>query len=145
MSESAGKRREIYVENPMGESKTCQIHGPSHSSDQCKFLRYFGSKYGKSIPTKYHGRYHVPINKVNSKQENNAIVNSAADEILLHENQKVSAAKESPEILSLIFMRTKVIILKILVLKILNEMFNGVSMRLNENLKIHIIIKIRII
>ena len=32
-------------------------------------------------------------------QENNSIVNNVVDEILLHETQKVSAAKEAPECL----------------------------------------------
>ena len=39
----------------------------------------FGSKYVKSRPTKYHGKYPVPRNKINRQQENNYIVNSAVD------------------------------------------------------------------
>ena len=35
----------------------------------------------------------------NRQQENNAIVNNTVDEILLTENQKVSAAREAPEFL----------------------------------------------
>ena len=34
---------------------------------------------------------------ININQDNNAIVNSEVDEILLHENQKVSAEKEAHE------------------------------------------------
>ena len=37
--------------------------------------------------------YPVPRNKLNRQQENNDIVNSAVDEILLHETKKVSAEK----------------------------------------------------
>ena len=48
MSDSAGKSRNIYLDHPMGESKICLIHGPGHSSDECKVLGAFGSKYVKS-------------------------------------------------------------------------------------------------
>ena len=39
----------------------------------------------------------MKINKFNRQQDNNAIVNSAVDEILSHENKKVSAQKGSHE------------------------------------------------
>ena len=51
---------------------------------------YLGSKYVKIIHTKDHGNNILPGNKFNRQQENNGIVNSEVDEILLHENQKVS-------------------------------------------------------
>ena len=39
MSESTGKRRKMYVYHPKDGSKlTCLIHGPGHSSDECKVL-----------------------------------------------------------------------------------------------------------
>ena len=38
----------------------------------------------------------VPRKKFNRQQENNAIINNAVDEILLHETQRVIAAKEAP-------------------------------------------------
>ena len=37
----------------------------------------------------------IPYKKIIRKQENNAIVNRAVDEIMPHENEKVSAAKEA--------------------------------------------------
>ena len=39
----------------------------------------------------------MPRNEFNRQKEDNAIVNSTADGILLYENEKVSAVKESPE------------------------------------------------
>ena len=53
MSERVGKRRKRYVDYLTGKSKTCLIHGPSHSSYECKVLRDFGSKYVKIIHTTY--------------------------------------------------------------------------------------------
>ena len=97
MSESAGKIIQRYVENSNGDSRTCFTNGPIHSSDECKVLGDFGYKYVKIIPTKDHGHDLVPRNKFNKHQENNTIRISAVDEILLNENQKVSAAKESAE------------------------------------------------
>ena len=47
--------------------------------------------------TKYHGHNPLTRNKCNRQQDNNYIVNIAVDEILLHENQKVSAEREAPE------------------------------------------------
>ena len=96
MSEITGKRRKIHVDHTEGKSKNSLIHGPQNSSDECKVLGYFGSKYVKSIPTKDRGHNPVPGNKFNRQKDNNAIVNSAVDEILLNENKKVSAEKEAP-------------------------------------------------
>ena len=53
------------------------------------------SDYVKSIPNKDRGHDPVPRNKSNKQQENNAIVNIAVDERLLHENKKLSAEKEA--------------------------------------------------
>ena len=75
----------------------CLIHGPDHSSDECKVLGDFGYKYAKSGPTKDHGHNPVPGKKFNIQQDNSAIVNSTVDEILLHENQKVIAEKGAHE------------------------------------------------
>ena len=53
MSKSAGKRRKRYVDRMRGQSQlTCIIHGPVHSSDECKVLGEFGSKYAKFSHTK---------------------------------------------------------------------------------------------
>ena len=97
MSENAGKRRNIYVDYLAGRYRNCLIHGHMHSSDECEVLGDFGSKYVKIIPTKDLRNDPVPRNKCNRKKENNDFVNSAVDEILLHENEKVSAAREAHE------------------------------------------------
>ena len=94
MSESAGKHINIYLNYPKGKSKhICIINVPRHSSDECKVLGNFGSKYIKSRPTKDHGQTPVPGKKFNRQNNNNGILNSAVDEIILHENNKVSTAK----------------------------------------------------
>ena len=52
-SESASKHRKIYVDYPKGKFKpTCLINGPGNSSDECKVLGYYGSKYVKSRANK---------------------------------------------------------------------------------------------
>ena len=92
MIESSVKHRKRYVEYQKGKFKpTGLISGPGHSSDECKILVDFGSKYDKSRPAK--DRRHNPANrnKFNSQQKINAINNCAVDEVLLHENQKLSA------------------------------------------------------
>ena len=49
MSKRAGKRKQGYVDHLRYRLKlTCIIHGPGNSSDECKVLNYFGSKYTKS-------------------------------------------------------------------------------------------------
>ena len=79
----------------MGESKICIIHGPRHYSDECKVLGDFGAKYSKGKPTKDRRNNLVPRNKFKGQQENNAIVNIAVDESLLHETKKVSDMREA--------------------------------------------------
>ena len=97
MSESAGKHRKRYLYHPKGKSKTCHTHIPGHSSYKCKVLGYFGSRYVKIIPTRDRRHNFVPRKRFNKQQDNNVIVNNAVDEILLHENQEVSYAKEAHE------------------------------------------------
>ena len=54
MSESTDKSRKIYADHKNYISKpTCLIHGPGHSSDECKVLVYVGSKYAEAVPAKY--------------------------------------------------------------------------------------------
>ena len=56
MSESASKRRKIYVDHPKDISKPkCLMHGPGHSSDKCRVFGDFCSKYDIIRPTKYLG------------------------------------------------------------------------------------------
>ena len=91
MSESAGKRRKRYVDDTKDRYKlTCLIHIPGNSSNECKVLGCFGSKYSKSM-TKDSMQNPTKTNKFNRKQEKHGIVQNAVDEIILQENNKLSA------------------------------------------------------
>ena len=93
--------------------KNCLIHGPGNLSDEYKVLGDFGSKYYKISPTKYRGNVPATITQFNRQQENNLIVNHAVDEILLQENDKVSAEAEAKKTLNTSSMIMIYIILKI--------------------------------
>ena len=96
--ESAGKRIKRHVDIPTGKSKTCLIHIPGYSSEECKVLGDFGTKYANSRPTKDRSNSPVPRMGITRQQENNTIVNNSVDEILL--TKKLSATNhESPEFL----------------------------------------------
>ena len=73
---SAEKRRKRYVDNPKSTSKIYMIHGSGHSSDECKALGEFGTKYTAAQPTKYRGRNPIPIKRFHKKQENHNIINN---------------------------------------------------------------------
>ena len=73
--------------------KTCLIHGPRYSSDECNVLGDFDAKYAKRKPTKDNGNHPIPRKKINRQMENTAIINNVADEILLNAAQKLSAAR----------------------------------------------------
>ena len=89
MRDISGKYRNIYVDYPKGNPKTCLIHVPGNSSDECKVMGDFGYNYVKMRPTKDHGHDTIPLMFLNRQQYNNAIIKSEADEILLHENRMV--------------------------------------------------------
>ena len=72
----------IYVDILTGKSKNCLVHGPGHSLEEFKVLGEFGTKYANIRPTKDRGSIPIPRETINRKQENNAIVNNAVDEIL---------------------------------------------------------------
>ena len=86
MSESAGNRRKGCVDHPLGKSKTCLIHIPVHSYDECEVLVDVAAKFVVGKPTKDRRIHTVPINKSNSNQEKFHF-NSMVDEILLHETK----------------------------------------------------------
>ena len=47
------KRKKGYIDHPRDRSKlTCLINGLINSSDECKVLKYFGTKYAKGRPFK---------------------------------------------------------------------------------------------
>ena len=49
--ESTGEIIKRHVDSPVGKSKKCLIHSPGHSSEECKVLGDFGTKYTTSRPT----------------------------------------------------------------------------------------------
>ena len=84
MSESAVKRRKRYVDHLRDRSiLTCRIHVHGHSSDECKVLGDFGSKYSKISPTKDCRQEPATKKKSGRQQDNNSIVQHAVDEIIL--------------------------------------------------------------
>ena len=95
-SDSADKRRKRYVDHLKNISKlTCIIHGPRHSSDECKVLGDFGYKNAKRSPTKDNKNYSTNRKNFNRHQYKNYIVNHGVYERLPKENNKVSAEEES--------------------------------------------------
>ena len=66
------------------------IHSVGNSSDECKVLVKFGTKYASDQPNKYHGNHPIPRKIFRKNQENHAIINNVLDDILLNEPEKVS-------------------------------------------------------
>ena len=88
MSESAGKCRKRYVDNPKDGSRlTCLIHGPVYSPDECKVLVDFGYKCSKRIPIKYHVKELANKKRLRRQKENNAVVQNADDYMILQDNK----------------------------------------------------------
>ena len=100
MGERTGKRRKQYVDRSKRKLKTYSIHGPGHSSDECKVLGDFGAMYANSKPTKDCGNHPIPREKSNIQPENSVVDNDGVNGILLNETQQVSAAREAPDILN---------------------------------------------
>ena len=67
------------------------MHGPVHSSDECKVLGYFNYKYSRSRPTKDRVKVPTKMKKFNINQENNYMFQHAVGEIILQKNNKLSA------------------------------------------------------
>ena len=86
--EISGKRRKIHVDSPTGKSKNCLIHGPGHSSGECKALGDFGTKYTNIRLNKDRGIIPVPRKAFKRQQENNAIDNNAVYAIILTQKRK---------------------------------------------------------
>ena len=76
---------------------SCLIHGPGNSSDECKVLGEFGSKYYKIRPNK--DRRHEPAtkNKFNRHKQNNAIVHHKVGGVILQDKKKLMAEDEAHE------------------------------------------------
>ena len=94
---SSIKRRKQYVDRLKSASKTCMIHGPGHSSDECNFLGEFVTKYAAAHYAKYHGSNPIPRNIFQKKQDDHTIINNVVDELRMVESKKVSAVNhEAP-------------------------------------------------
>ena len=53
MVNRSGNLNQRYVDHSIDKSKlTCLIHGNFHSSEQCKFINDFGTKYAAGSPFK---------------------------------------------------------------------------------------------
>ena len=97
-NKSSVKLRKRYVDHLKYRPKlTCLIHGPGHSSYECKFLGDFGYKYSKSRPTKYCRQDPAKMKKCKRQKENNSISQHAVDQIILKEKSKFSAEDEAQE------------------------------------------------
>ena len=86
MSKSAKKHIKSYVDH-LEDRLTLNflIHVPGHSSDECKVLGGFGSKYSKIRLTKDHGQEPATNKKFNINPEKNAIVHHSVHQIILQD------------------------------------------------------------
>ena len=65
MNERDDKHRKRYADHLKDRSKlVCPINGARNSSDECKVLGDFGSKYYKSRPTKDRGQETAKMKKL---------------------------------------------------------------------------------
>ena len=78
--EIAGKRNKRYVDRLKSASKHCMIHELGYSSDKCKFLGEFGTKYVVARHTKDRGSNPIPKRGFQKKQENHIIIDNMVDE-----------------------------------------------------------------
>ena len=65
------------------------IHGTVNSSDGCKVLGRFGTKYAAAQPTKNRGRYPIPRKRFHKEQENYTIINNLVYELRMIESKKI--------------------------------------------------------
>ena len=96
MSNKADKSRKRYLDHTEDILKlTCHIHGPGHSSYECKVLVESGTEYAKGRPTKDHRQEPATKKKIGIQQEKNAIIQHAVDDIISQENKKLSVKDET--------------------------------------------------
>ena len=136
------KSTAFFIDYQTGKSKTCLINFPRHSSDECKALGNFGSKYAETIPTKDCGHDPITRKKFNNQQENDYIVKIAVDEILVNENEKGIATKEAHENVESYFDDNKLYQIDNMSLEDIKKKLSDVSVSFNANLKIHMGLKI---
>ena len=73
------------------------MHGPGYSSDKCKVLGDFDTKYAKVSPSKYHRQEPATNMNFGRNQENNDTVQHEVDEIILQDNKNLSVKDETHE------------------------------------------------
>ena len=105
----------------------------------------FGCKYYKIRPNEDRGNDPPTRKKFNRYQEKNAIINHALDEILLQENNKVSAEAKAHEVLNLRLTGMIYTRLKIWVLTTRKKRHNDASVSLKANPRIHMRLKSRML
>ena len=108
-------------------------------------MGYFGSKYAKIRHTNNRGQNPENRNKYTRQQYNNAIVNSAVDEIILQEDNKVSAGTEAQEIIESEFDENNLYRIDNMSLKEKRKNLNYISVRFNTKSKMYIILKARMV
>ena len=87
-SKSDSKCRKRYIDHPKDISKlNCLINVPVHSSDKCKVLEDFVTKYAEVRPNKYHIHEPETKGKFGRHQDKNAIVQHEVYEIILQKNK----------------------------------------------------------
>ena len=76
------------------------IHCIGHSSDECKILGGFGTKYTAAQPTNNRGSNPIPKKVIRKIKINHSILDNIVDELHVVESKKVSAVNhEAPEFL----------------------------------------------
>ena len=89
MGKLSGKRNQRYVYPPRDIYKlTCIIHGFGHSSDECKLIKYFSTKYATVGSFKQIRKEPTSNKNIGKKQELNDIVQHAVDDIILQKTKK---------------------------------------------------------
>ena len=84
MGKHSDKRNKRRVDFLRGQyTLTCIFRDPGHSSDECKVLNGFGTKYTKVKPFKERNQDPTFRKKFGNNPEVNFIVQRAVDEIIL--------------------------------------------------------------
>ena len=100
-------------------------------------LGEFGDNYARGKPTEEHRNNSVSRKKIICRQLKNDIINSVVDETLLNLTQKVSATREALIVLDSDYDENNLYQAEKIFLNRLKKNLNGVSVRLNANLNIH--------
>ena len=98
MDKRAGNHKQSFVGHMRERSKlTCMNRGNVYSSEHCKLLNEFSTRYAANRPFKEH-RQESTADEVQKKKEVNAVVQHAVNDILQKdENTKLSVRREPQE------------------------------------------------